>query len=72
VTQIDRKARIRAYKETLQPAGVFRVRSSRWGVGSSVMPYQSILGHENDALRSQDGNLWDDNNWISAEWLGPT
>jgi hypothetical protein len=38
VTQIDRKARIREYKETLLPAGVFRVRNTATGkslVGSS-------------------------------------
>jgi len=31
VTQIDRKARIREYKETLRPAGVFRVRNTATG-----------------------------------------
>jgi hypothetical protein len=39
VTQIDRKARIREYKETLQPAGVFRVRNTATGkslVGSTA------------------------------------
>ena len=38
MTQIDRKARIRQYKETLRPAGVFRVRNTATGkslVGSS-------------------------------------
>ena len=38
MTQIDRKARIREYKETLLPAGVFRVRNTATGkslVGSS-------------------------------------
>jgi hypothetical protein len=39
VTQIERKAQIRQYKETLPPAGVFRVRNTAAGkslVGSSV------------------------------------
>lgn len=39
MTQIDRKARIRQYKETLPPAGVFRVRNTATGkslVGSSA------------------------------------
>jgi hypothetical protein len=39
VTQIDRKARIREYKETLAPAGVFRVRNTATGkslVGSTA------------------------------------
>ena len=39
MTQIDRKARIREYKETLPPAGVFRVRNTAIGrslVGSSA------------------------------------
>jgi hypothetical protein len=39
VTQIDRKARIREYKETLRPAGVFRVRNTATGkslVGSTA------------------------------------
>jgi len=31
VTQIDRKARIREYKEILQPAGVFRIRNTTTG-----------------------------------------
>ena len=36
---MDRKARIRAYKESPRPAGVFRVRNTvngRWLLGSSV------------------------------------
>ncbi len=39
MTQIDRKARIREYKETRQPAGVFRVRNTATGkslVGSTA------------------------------------
>ena len=39
MTQIDRKARIREYKETLAPAGVFRVRNTATGkslVGSTA------------------------------------
>jgi hypothetical protein len=39
VTQIDRKARIREYKETLRQAGVFRVRNTATGkslVGSTA------------------------------------
>jgi len=39
VTQIDRKARIREYKETLPPAGVFQVRNIATGkslVGSTA------------------------------------
>jgi hypothetical protein len=39
LTQIDRKARIRQYKETLPPAGLFRVRNTATGkslVGSSA------------------------------------
>ena len=39
VSDIDRKARIREYKETPQPAGVYRVRNSTQGrslVGASV------------------------------------
>ena len=39
MTQIGRKARIRRYKETLPPAGVFRVRNTATGkslVGSSA------------------------------------
>ena len=39
MTQIDRRARIRQYKETLPPAGVFRVRNTSTGkslVGSSA------------------------------------
>ena len=39
MTQIDRKARIRQYKETLPAAGVFRVRNTATGkslVGSSA------------------------------------
>ena len=39
MTQIDRKARIREYKETLLPAGVFRVRNTATGkslVGSTA------------------------------------
>lgn len=39
MAQIDRKARIRQYKETLPPAGVFRVRNTATGkslVGSSA------------------------------------
>ena len=39
MTQIDRKARIREYKETLPPGGVFRVRNTATGkslVGSSA------------------------------------
>ncbi len=38
MTQIDRKARIREYKETLPPAGVYRVRNTATGkslVGST-------------------------------------
>lgn len=39
MTQIDRKTRIRHYKETLPPAGVFRVRNTATGkslVGSTA------------------------------------
>jgi hypothetical protein len=39
VSQIDRKARIREYKETSQPAGIYRVRNTTTGkslVGSTV------------------------------------
>ena len=39
MSQIDRKARIREYKETSQPAGIYRVRNSATGkslVGSTV------------------------------------
>jgi len=39
VSQFDRKARIREYKETSQPAGIYRVRNSATGkslVGSTV------------------------------------
>ena len=39
MTQIDRKARIREYKETLLPAGVFRIRNTATGkslVGSTA------------------------------------
>jgi len=39
VSQIDRKARIREYKETSQPAGIYRVRNTAMGkslIGSSV------------------------------------
>jgi hypothetical protein len=39
VSQFDRKARIREYKETSQPAGIYRVRNTTTGkslVGSTV------------------------------------
>lgn len=39
MSQIDRKARIREYKETSQPAGIYRVRNTTTGrslVGSTV------------------------------------
>ena len=39
VSQIDRKARIRGYKERSQPAGIYRVRNTTTGkslVGSTV------------------------------------
>ena len=39
MSQIDRKARIREYKETSQPAGIYRVRNTATGkslIGSSV------------------------------------
>ena len=39
MTQIDRKARIREYKESMRPAGVFRVRNTATGkslVGSTT------------------------------------
>jgi hypothetical protein len=39
MSQIDRKARIREYKETRRPAGIYRVRNTATGkslIGSSV------------------------------------
>jgi hypothetical protein len=71
VTQIERKAQIRQYKETLPPAGVFRVRNTATGkslVGSSVNLSGTLNRHrfqlERGSHPSKD---------LQADWnaLGP-
>ena len=71
MTQIDRKARIREYKQTMQPAGVFRVRNTATGkslVGSSVNLPATLNRHRFQLERGSHPSRE-----LQADWnvLGP-
>ena len=71
MTQIDRKARTRQYKETPQPAGVFRVRNRASGkslVGSSANLPGTLNRHRFQLERNSHPSKE-----LQADWnaLGP-
>ena len=71
MTQIERKAQIRQYKETLPPAGVFRVRNTAAGkslVGSSVNLSGTLNRHRFQLERGSHPSRE-----LQADWnaLGP-
>jgi len=71
MTQIDRKARIREYKETLPPAGVFRIRNNETGkslVGSTANLSGTLNRHRFQLERGSHPSRE-----LQADWnaLGP-
>ena len=71
MSQIDRKARIREYKENLPPAGIFRIRNTVTGM-SLIRPSLNLPGGLNSQRFQLETGAHPDRD-LQADWdrLGP-